>query len=183
MEEDRPTSSVSLRAEELVTEVLERAHRAVMSDPDPDRRVTTTQEDHPVPVPTVDWASCEDFSVELGRRQITEYIGTWALSPRWLLHLVFLGTAEEEHHRLHRYGARWSLPTRRSPVPRDTASVCFSVRLSRLRPRTERVEVSYTLESNQLVHHAAAGGRTRFREQWLEDVVRSKALLRRTVDF
>ena len=42
------------------------------------------------------------------------------------------------------------------------------------------MEVRYTVESTRSVH---TPGKTAFREQWLEDVVRSKALLRRTVDF
>ena len=179
MEEDRPSSNTSLRAEELVTVVLERANRAVMKDLGHDDQMKTTKKvDHPGQ--NMDWASCRDFSVELGRKQIMEYISTGGLSPRWVLNLAFLETIQEEYHSLHRYRARLSIPTRQSPVPRDTASVCFTVRLSRFRPQTERVEVCYTLESNQLVHLA---GKTAFREKWLEDLVHSKALLRRAVDF
>ena len=171
MEEDRPSSNVSLRAEEL---------EKVMNDLDSDDQImnTTQKVDHPGQ--NMDWVSCRDFNVELGRKQIMEYISTWGLSPRWVLNLAFLETIQEEYHSLHRYRARLSIPTRQSPVPRDTASVCFTVRLSRFRPQTERVEVCYTLESNQLVHLA---GKTAFREKWLEDLVHSKALLRRAVDF
>ena len=177
-EEDRPQSTVSLRAEELVTGALERAHRAVMNDLHP-RRTPTPD---PPAGHTVAWVSCEGFTVDIGRTQIAEYISTWGLSPRWLLALVFLVTSQEEHHLLHRYRARLSLPSARAPVPTDTASVWFSVRLWRSRPPSDPVEVSYTVEASRL-EDLAGGHPSSFRESWLEEVLRSKALLRRAVDF
>ncbi|CAL8318522.1 unnamed protein product [Lota lota] len=157
---------------------LEKARQAVINDVGNDNQMKTTQKDSASK--NIDWVSCEDFNIELGRRQITEYISTWELNSHWLLNVVFLETTEEEHHTLHRYRARWSIPTRQSPIPKDTASVYFFVQLSKFRPQTVPVEVCYTLESTKLVHIA---GKTPFREKWLEDVVNSKALLKRTVDF
>lgn len=177
MEEDRPSSNLSLRAEELVTMVLERAHQAVTNDIHNDQMKTTNTDSE---TKNIDWVSCRDFDVELGRRQISEYISTWDVNSRWLLNVVFLETTQEDQHVLHRYRARWSIPTRQSPIPKETASVYFFVQLSKFRPQTLPVGVCYVVESTKLVHTA---GKTRFREKWLKDVVESKALLKRTVDF
>ncbi|CAL8242230.1 unnamed protein product [Merluccius merluccius] len=182
MEADRPPSNVSLNAEELVTTVLERAQQAVMNDTNTDQRTEPTDG----PRRHVDWASCRDFNVDLGLRQISQYVGTWDVDPRWLLHVAHLETTEEDYNTVHRYRARWSIPTRRCPVPRETASVYFSVRVSKVRPRNDPVEVRYVVEASRSeVRVAAAGGReeTRFRERWLEDLAGSKALLRQRVDF
>jgi len=150
MEGERSSSSLSVRAEELVTTVLERAQRAVDSNPTPS---STSQ------TPDIDWGVCCSgggrgaFDVELGRTLIWDYVRTpspsWDVDPRWLLDVVFLDTTtteeeegekekekeEKEDHtctstsllHLHRYRARWSIPTRLAPIPRETASVYFFV--------------------------------------------------------
>ncbi|KAJ3612598.1 hypothetical protein NHX12_020866 [Muraenolepis orangiensis] len=197
MEEKRPSSSSSSEAEDFVTTVLERAQRAVMNDIERTRTPDKNQERKYEAKP-MDWVSCGDFNVELGRKQITEYMRTcWEADSRWLLNVVFLDstiTTEEEeedkeeeekdHSILHRYRARWSIPTRHSPIPRETASVYFFVRVwSSSGPRCAvPVEVYYVVESSA-VHLVAGGGSTRFRERWLTDVMESKALLMREVDF
>ncbi|KAG7257124.1 hypothetical protein CRUP_024748 [Coryphaenoides rupestris] len=147
---------------------------------------------------------------------------SWEVDPRWLLDLTFLDTTttteeeeqgekeeakeekkeEEEDHtctskvllHLHRYRARWSIPTHLAPIPRETASVYFFVVVrqgSKVRsPHQDQdhhqdqdqghqqtvLEASYVVESTRSVHVV---GRTRFREQWLRDVLESKVLLRR----
>ncbi|KAM3859849.1 A-kinase anchor protein 14-like [Diretmus argenteus] len=170
MEEDRPTSDVSFTADELVNNVLEKACDAVASELEEENSPQHHQ------IRNINWVTSRDFTVEVGEKQLAEYMRTWEVDTgRWLFSLEFIRADEEEHRTLHRYRARWSTPTPRTPIPRATACVDFVVGVSKLEPGTEPVEVSFTVESNRLVH---AAGKSRFREKWLEDVVESKMLLR-----
>lgn len=171
MEDDRPSSNLSFRASEIVKGVLDSAAEAL-------RRA-----DQPLPdyqMRDIEWVSCKDFTVELGKKQIEEYIHTWELHPSWLFSLEFLREDEAEFHKQYRYRAQWSIPTRRTPIPRGTACVYFVVEISKIKPRTLPVEVRFLVESNRLTHRP---GETRFREKWLKDVIESKALLQDTVSF
>lgn len=123
-----------------------------------------------------DWASSEGFTVEEGRRQIGEYIGTWGLPPHWLHSLQFLRSTGDQHRALHHYRARFSAPTPSRPVP-GTASVYFALAV----PGGEGpVEVRFVVEAGRLVH--TPGGGTFFRERWLTDIIELKASLYRSYE-
>lgn len=172
MEEDRPPSNLSFGVDEIVKNALERASQAVMNE---------TEDDFPdYEMINIDWVACKDFAIEIGKRQIEEYIRTWEIHPSWLFSLEFLQASDMEYHTLYHYRARWSIPTRRNPIPKGTASVYFTIKMSKIKPQTLPVEVYFMVESNRSVHRP---GQTRFREKWLADVIESKALLRSTVDF
>ncbi|KAK5849276.1 hypothetical protein PBY51_008928 [Eleginops maclovinus] len=138
---------------------------------------------HPVSPPsemkTITWVAIRDFTVEVGIRQIEEYIQTWELQPCWLHSLDFICSSEEEHYTFYHYRARFSTLTWRKPI-QGTASVYFAVDIPKVKPQTLPVEVHFVLESNRLMH---TPGRTTFREQWLVDVIESKTLLRRAVNL
>ncbi|XP_071370388.1 A-kinase anchor protein 14 [Centroberyx affinis] len=172
MEEDRPPSSLSATVDELVNNALERARLAVIK----------TLEDNLPDYETrnVNWVTCKDFTVDVGKQQIEEYMRTWEVHPGWLFSLDFLRTDEEEHHTFHHYRACWSIPTPRRPIPKGTVCVYFVIDISKAKPETSPVEVSFVVESNKLVH---TPGKTRFREKWLTDVVESKSLLYSILDF
>ncbi|XP_030004184.1 A-kinase anchor protein 14 [Sphaeramia orbicularis] len=168
MENDQTSSSgLNLSAEStlLVKTLLEKHHRAKKQDD------TNTE------MRNTNWVTGENFTVEVGKMQIEEYIQTWELQPCWLHSLVFLCSVDEEHHTFHLYRARFSTPTPRKPI-QGTASVYFAV--DKVKPHTLPVEVYYIVESNRLMH---AAGRTRFREKWLADVIESKSLLQREMDL
>lgn len=120
----------------------------------------------------------KDFTVEVGKQQIGEYIQTWELQPCWLYSLDFTYRTEEDYFTFYHYRARFSTPTPQEPI-RGTASVYFAVGVSKVKPQTLPVEVLFVVESSRLVH---TPGRTAFKEKWLADVIESKALLRRAVD-
>ncbi|XP_054481051.1 A-kinase anchor protein 14 [Anoplopoma fimbria] len=170
MEEDSLSPNLTTESAQLVKALLERHPHTVMEqvDDSPERKMTT-----------INWVACEDFTVDVGERQIGEYIHTWEIPPCWLYSLTFLCSTEEEHHTFYHYRARFSTPTSRKPI-QGTASVYFVVGISNVKPRTLPVDVHFVVESNRLVH---APGRTRFREKWLADVIESKTLLRRQVDL
>lgn len=143
--------------------------------------VTEEQVDAPSQqgIRNINWVTSEDFTPEVGMRQISEYIQTWELPSRWLYSLDFLISDEGEDDTFYHYRARFSTPTRTKPIL-GTARVSFLICTSNVEPRTSPVEVLFAVESNRLVH---SPGRTRFREKWLEDIIESKTLLHRAVDL
>lgn len=125
------------------------------------------------------WVSSKDFTVEVGKQQIREYIQTWEVQPCWLYGLDFIYTTEEDYYSFYHYRARFSTPTPQNPI-QGTASVYFVIGISKLKPQTLPVEVLFVVESNRLVH---TPGKTTFKEKWLADVIETKALLRTAVDI
>lgn len=173
MEEDRHSLNLNVTSEsaQLVKTLLERhCHSAtkeqVENSPDSEMR-------------NINWVASKDFTVEMGKQQIREYIQTWEVQPCWLYSLDFLYFTEEEYHTFYHYQARFGTPTSRRPI-QGTASVYFAVDKPKVKPQTLPVEVYFVVESNRLVH---TPGRTRFREKWLKDVIESKALLQGAVDL
>ncbi|KAJ8401778.1 hypothetical protein AAFF_G00377490 [Aldrovandia affinis] len=128
----------------------------------------------------VDWVTCKDFSIRIGKEQIEEYISTWELHPSWLFSLEFLQEKELEFCKEHHYRVQWSIPTRQNPIPKATACVYFVIEISKIKPQSLPVEVYYLVESCRLRHRP---GKTRFREKWLKDIIESKTLLQDTVNF
>nr|XP_015207100.1 PREDICTED: A-kinase anchor protein 14 [Lepisosteus oculatus] len=131
-------------------------------------------------IKNINWTACKDFTIELGKKQIEEYMSTWEMHPRWLYSLEFLQEKDLEFHRQYHYRVQWSIPTRRRPIPQATACVYFIISTSKIKPQTLPVEVYFLVESNQLQHRP---GKTRFREKWLKDVIESKTLLQESIDF
>lgn len=173
MQEDRNIQNVTLPAEShhLEAALLERYRNSMMKDrvedSDPDMR-------------NIKWVACKDFTEEVGKQQIEDYIETWEeMQPSWFHSLDFLCSTEEEHHRFYHYRARFSTPTPRRPI-QGTASVYFGVDVSKVKPQSLPVVVVFILEASRLIH---TPGQTRFRKKWLEDIIESKSLLRRAVDF
>lgn len=128
----------------------------------------------------INWVASKDFTVEVGKKLIRDYIKTWEMQPWWVYSLDFLYSTEEEHHStFYHYRTRFSTPTTQKPIP-GTASVYFAIAVFDVKQGTLSVEVAFILESSRLVH---TPGWTTFREKWLEDVIESKTLLRRVVDL
>ncbi|TRY93003.1 hypothetical protein DNTS_030073 [Danionella cerebrum] len=128
-----------------------------------------------------DWIPCKDFTVELGKQQIRQYMATWEIEhPGWLYSLRFLQEEKLEFKTQYQYEAQWSIPTPAKPIPKATASVYFIIEISRIKPDTLPVEVHFLVESNRSKHFP---GKTRFREKWLMDVIKSKNLLSAVIDM
>ncbi|KAM5146281.1 A-kinase anchor protein 14 [Mantella aurantiaca] len=126
------------------------------------------------------WVQCKDFTVNLGRKQIEEYVSMWEFHESWLYCTDFLKEEETEFSNLFHYRMRWSIPTCRKPIPRATACVYFTIKISKIKPSTLPVEVFFVFESNRLVHRP---GQTRFREKWLKDIIESKIIMMDTITF
>lgn len=127
----------------------------------------------------IDWVNIRDFTVDVGKDQIIDYIETWGLPLAWLYCVDVLCTTEDQRGSVHHYRANFSTPTKEKPIE-TRACVFFAVNVPKVGARSRPVEVLFMIESNFLVH---TPGRTTFREQWLTDVIESKNLLREAADL
>uniref|UniRef100_A0A0B6Z8J2 A-kinase anchor protein 14 n=1 Tax=Arion vulgaris TaxID=1028688 RepID=A0A0B6Z8J2_9EUPU len=143
------------------------------------REITLRKEDM-YEIENIQWLSIEEFTIERGQEKIHEFIKTWKYENSWLYCVDFLTVEDCEFDRRYFYRVRWSIPTRRRPIPRATASVYFTYVVSKIRPRTSPVEVFYVFETNRLIHQP---GKSRFREMWLKDIIESKVKVISRVTF
>ncbi|XP_061435764.1 A-kinase anchor protein 14 isoform X3 [Lethenteron reissneri] len=123
------------------------------------------------------WVSCAQFTAEVGRGQIEEFLTTWRRSPLWLHCTEFVGEERCAWGRRCRYRVTWSLPTAHAPIPSASAQTHFTLLVASGRPPDSPVEVSFTFEGSGLVHRP---GISVFRERWLSDILESKRLLLET---
>ncbi|XP_038604210.1 A-kinase anchor protein 14 isoform X1 [Tachyglossus aculeatus] len=131
-------------------------------------------------VKNIQWATCQDFTVDLGRQQIEEYILTWEMHESWLHWSEYLHEEELEYIVRYCYRVKWSIPTCRKPIPRATACVYFFIDISKIKPAWLPVEVFFILESSKYIHRP---GKSRFREKWLKDVIENKIILMNGITF
>lgn len=165
---------LDLRASELVKCVLDGTRCSLSNAPRPHNKRPGFE------LRNIDWVSCKDFTIRVGKTQIEEYMGTWEVDPRWLFSVEFLQKSELEFETQVQYRALWSMPTRRCPLPASTASVYFTITISKIKAHTTPVLVTYQVESCSTAH---TPGKTRFREKWLKDVIESKELLMDSITF
>lgn len=62
------------------------------------------------------------------------FFQTWECHRSWLHCIDFLQEKELEFSRQYHYRVRWSIPTRRKPIPRATACVYFIIEISKVKP-------------------------------------------------
>ncbi|KFU89252.1 A-kinase anchor protein 14, partial [Chaetura pelagica] len=122
----------------------------------------------------IKWLTGNNFTVEGGQQQIEEVISTWVVHESWLHWTEFLQEEEQEDRKRYHYRVCWSMPTRRKPIPRATASVYFVIEISKIKPATSPVEVFFNLECSRLIHRAE---KCRFNEKWLKDIIENKIIL------
>uniref|UniRef100_A0A8B9PMG7 A-kinase anchor protein 14 n=1 Tax=Apteryx owenii TaxID=8824 RepID=A0A8B9PMG7_APTOW len=85
-------------------------------------------------IKNIQWTTCENFTVERGQQQIEEYISTWEFHESWLHWSEFLEEEELKYSKRYHYRVCWSIPTRRKPIPRATASVYLIIEISKIKP-------------------------------------------------
>ena len=73
------------------------------------------------------------------------------------------------------YRVKWSIPTRRKPIPAATASVYFTIDIG-----GKEACINYVLEAQRLIHTA---GKPIFREKWLKDIISTKTMMLDDVSF
>ncbi|KAF8567315.1 hypothetical protein P879_02981 [Paragonimus westermani] len=137
-------------------------------------------DDEPHPTPNIVWPTIGEFNKELGLKKIEEYMKGWQLHKNWLHCTDVLSVQDGPYDVFYRYRVRWSIPTRRQPIPRATASIYFTLQVSKIKPKTQQIGVYYQVEAFRTMHRP---GNTRFCEQWLRDVIDSKARLMPYINF
>ncbi|RUS79740.1 hypothetical protein EGW08_012513 [Elysia chlorotica] len=143
-------------------------------------REHTIKKEDKYAVENIEWLTIDEFTIEKGEQKIHEFIKTWQYENSWLYCVDFLNEDDHEFDKRYMYRVRWSIPTRRKPIPRATASVYFTYVVSKIRPKSNPVEVFYIFETNRLIHKP---GLSRFREMWLKDIIESKVKLINRVTF
>jgi len=131
-------------------------------------------------IQNIEWLTIEEFSEKRAEEKIHEFIKTWDYQGSWLYCIDYLGEDEHEFDMRYRFRVRWSIPTRRKPIPRATACVYFTFEVSKIKPKDHPVEVYYVFETHRLVHRP---GQSRFREKWLKDIIESKVVLVEGIEF
>ncbi|KAH8854610.1 A-kinase anchor protein 14 [Schistosoma japonicum] len=136
--------------------------------------------DNPFSFPDIQWPTAEEFTPELGLKEIEKYINCWEISKKWLYYTDILPIVESKNDTLYKYKVKLSLPCRRSPIQKSTVSVYFTLRIPRVKPKNVAIRVYYQVETCRSIH---IPGKTRFSERWLLDVIRNKMRLMSHVDF
>ncbi|XP_071085080.1 A-kinase anchor protein 14-like [Haliotis cracherodii] len=189
-----PGDEYADQAKSMVNDVIENALRwletgglerektsdSLKSELLPPSRETTLIREEDYEVQNIKWLTIEEFSPDAAEKKINEFIETWEYENSWLYCVDFMGEDDHEFDRRFQFRVRWSIPTRRKPIPRATASVYFTFIISKIKPKNYPVEVFYVFETNRLVHRP---GMSRFREKWLKDIIESKVIMMSAVTF
>ena len=64
-----------------------------------------------------------NFTAEIGIQYLEKFMKIWPLKDSWKFCINFLESESEKY----RYEVIWSIPTRRKPIPRVTASVYVTI--------------------------------------------------------
>ncbi|CAF1321961.1 unnamed protein product [Adineta ricciae] len=146
---------------------------------------------------TVQWPKISEFADEhIGIKKINEYIEKlllndnflvkeWKTAPGghdlcWLYAIDFIEKRSLEFNNLYIYRVRYSIPTRRSPIPRQTVCIYFTIDVSKVRPKHHPVKVLFAFETMSIIHQP---NEFRFRQTWIEDIVLLKEKMARGIDF
>ncbi|KAK4880575.1 hypothetical protein RN001_008721 [Aquatica leii] len=127
-----------------------------------------------------DWPRICDFTIELGKTSIDEYMNTWQHAKNWLYCLTFLIVQSDDYSDYYIYEAKWSIPTKSYPIPQVTASIFFTIEVSKLKPPPCFVDVSYMYEGSRLVWYPY---NMSFDENFLYDILNVKLGLYKRVRF
>lgn len=66
---------------------------------------------------------------------------TWERDGSWLYCIDFLREEEHPYSWRYRYAVKWSIPTRRRPIPRATASVYITIEVSKFKPKVKQLQI------------------------------------------
>ncbi|KAH8854606.1 A-kinase anchor protein 14 [Schistosoma japonicum] len=94
--------------------------------------------DNPFSFPDIQWPTAEEFTPELGLKEIEKYINCWEISKKWLYYTDILPIVESKNDTLYKYKVKLSLPCRRSPIQKSTVSVYFTLRIPRVKPKVSK---------------------------------------------
>uniref|UniRef100_A0A8C4JVK1 A-kinase anchoring protein 14 n=1 Tax=Dromaius novaehollandiae TaxID=8790 RepID=A0A8C4JVK1_DRONO len=122
-------------------------------------------------IKNIQWTTCKNFTVERGKQQIEEYISVSDGS------IHSFHCKELKYSKRYHYRVCWSVPTRRKPIPRATASVYFIIEISKIKPALAKLEFNIVLAIYPIITPSSRPGQCRFREKWLKDIIENKITL------
>ncbi|KAI4467348.1 a-kinase anchor protein 14 [Holotrichia oblita] len=88
------------------------------------------------------WPTIQEFTVELGEDRIGEYLSTWYYEEDWLYCVDLKLQQSDGCCDYYIYETKWSLPTKEYPIAQATASIYFTIAVSRVKPQHCLVDVS-----------------------------------------
>ncbi|CAH1956034.1 unnamed protein product [Acanthoscelides obtectus] len=98
------------------------------------------------------WPTISEFTRELGKKKLREYIDLTAdVTENWEYSLNLIAGMSNSVSDFLMYEAVFSIPTKCYPVPQATATVLFTYEISRVKPKSCVVDVSYQVESFRTV--------------------------------
>ncbi|CAF0725436.1 unnamed protein product, partial [Didymodactylos carnosus] len=131
-------------------------------------------------IENTEWPTIADFNEKLGANKIVEYIEKWNYDKCWLYAIDFMEKKSLEYTDVYEYRVRFSIPTRRQPIPKHTASVYFSIEVSKVQPKQNHVKVYFVFETMRLIHRP---DQFRFRQNWLIDIITLKERMLEGIDY
>jgi len=127
------------------------------------------------------WPTNAAFTPAEGLVAIKQFVAKWQLDEQWLSCIDHINTTEKEFAIEHKYNVRFSIPTRKKPIPTATASVFFTLTQSTVTgTASEPMSVAYQVEGFRL---SQSPGAFTFQQRWLYEVLESKAKFITLVDF
>ncbi|KAL1501639.1 hypothetical protein ABEB36_006934 [Hypothenemus hampei] len=128
----------------------------------------------------INWPTIEMFNIETGALAIDEYLVSFDADQKWMYIIYFLGNKDTIASCLYIYQAIYSLPTCKYPISQATASVYFTIEVSKGKPPYCPVDVTYNYETFRQNHKP---GVVDFSEKWLHYILDSKIKLFQTVTY
>lgn len=130
---------------------------------------------------TIEWPTIREFTIELGKSKIKEYLDFTAdVTDNWYYGLYLVDQIKGYLSDYYVYEAKFSMPTRLYPVAQVTVSMFFGFEISKVIPPNCPVKVTYTLEGSNCVY---VPGKTLITEEMLTRVAESKMTLYKRVKF
>jgi len=127
------------------------------------------------------WQTNKNFSEKDALSDIESFVTKWELDEQWLFCIDHIGTEETEFAKNYKYNVRFSIPTRKKPIPTATASVFFTLSQSTVPGKeNDQISVTYQVEGFRLTQSPGAFA---FQQQWLYETLESKAKFIKLVDF
>ncbi|KAK9745951.1 28 kDa A-kinase anchor [Popillia japonica] len=126
------------------------------------------------------WPTIQEFTVELGEDRIAEYLSTWYYEEDWLYCVDLKLQQSDGCCDYYIYETKWSLPTKEYPIAQATASIYFTIAVSRVKPQHCLVDVTYNYEGCSYVHIPF---KHTFSEQWLFNIIEAKLKFFKTLRF
>ncbi|XP_044747241.1 uncharacterized protein LOC123308580 isoform X1 [Coccinella septempunctata] len=126
------------------------------------------------------WPTIKHFTVGEAKKKIMEFMGQWYFVEDWKYTVHYIGSYSDTISDYHLFQGMWSIPTKEYPIAQATATIFFSIEVSRVKPKFCLVDVTLQFEGSSSVYRA---GQFEFIEQWLFNIIDSKLNLFRTLRF